>query len=34
VFFRRGSRLITRSYDKAGRPVPVPLNSAADSPKQ
>jgi len=24
VFFRRGSRLITRSYDKAGRAVPVP----------
>jgi NADH dehydrogenase len=36
VFFRRGSRLITRSYDKAGRavPVPLPLNSAAASPKQ
>ncbi|HEV7714106.1 MAG TPA: NAD(P)/FAD-dependent oxidoreductase [Steroidobacteraceae bacterium] len=34
VFFRRGSRLITRSYDKAGRPVPVPLNSATDNPKQ
>jgi NADH dehydrogenase len=34
VFFRRGSRLITRSYDKAGRAVPVPLNSAAPSPKQ
>jgi NADH dehydrogenase len=23
VFFRRGSRLITRSYDKSGRPLPV-----------
>lgn len=36
VFFRRGSRLITRSYDKAGRPVPVPLplNSTESSPKQ
>jgi hypothetical protein len=36
VFFRRGSRLITRSYDKAGRavPVPPPLNSGAASPKQ
>jgi NADH dehydrogenase len=36
VFFRRGSRLITRSYDKSGRavPVPPPLNSAAASPKQ
>jgi len=34
VFFRRGSRLITRSYDKAGRPVPVPLNSPVPGPKQ
>ena len=36
VFFRRGSRLITRSYDKSGRavPVPEPLNSVAPSPKQ
>ena len=36
VFFRRGSRLITRSYDKSGRAVPVApaLNSAAASPKQ
>jgi NADH dehydrogenase len=34
VFFRRGSRLITRSYDKAGRPVPVPLNSAPPGPNQ
>lgn len=34
VFFRRGSRLITRSYDKAGRPVPVPLNSAPHGPNQ
>ena len=34
VFFRRGSRLITRSYDKSGRPVPEALNSGAPSPKQ
>ena len=34
VFFRRGSRLITRSYDKSGRPVPEALNSAAPSPRQ
>jgi NADH dehydrogenase len=34
VFFRRGSRLITRSYDKSGRPVPEALNSAAASPNQ
>ena len=36
VFFRRGSRLITRSYDKSGRavPVPEPLNSVSPSPKQ
>jgi NADH dehydrogenase len=35
VFFRRGSRLITRSYDKTGHAVPpAPLNSPAASPKQ
>jgi NADH:ubiquinone reductase (H+-translocating) len=35
VFFRRGSRLITRSYDKAGHAVPTPsLNSEIASPKQ
>jgi NADH dehydrogenase len=34
VFFRRGSRLITRSYDKSGRPVPEALNSPAASPTQ
>jgi NADH dehydrogenase len=34
VFFRRGSRLITRSFDKSGRPVPEALNSPAASPKQ
>jgi NADH dehydrogenase len=34
VFFRRGSRLITRSYDKSGRAVPETLNSAAASPSQ
>ena len=34
VFFRRGSRLITRSYDKSGKAVPVPLNTAPSSPKQ
>lgn len=34
VFFRRGSRLITRSYDKSGRPVPETLKSAAASPSQ
>ena len=34
VFFRRGSRLITRSYDKSGRPVPETLNSTAVSPNQ
>src|SRR5262249_1823832 len=34
VFFRRGSRLITRSYDKNGRPVQETLNSADKSPKQ
>jgi len=34
VFFRRGSRLITRSYDKSGRPVPEALKSAAASPNQ
>ena len=34
VFFRRGSRLITRSYDKSGRPVQSTLNSPAASPKQ
>jgi NADH dehydrogenase len=34
VFFRRGSRLITRSYDKSGRAVPEALNSAAASPNQ
>jgi NADH dehydrogenase len=34
VFFRRGSRLITRSYDKSGRPVPETLNSAAAGPNQ
>ena len=34
VFFRRGSRLITRSFDKAGQPVPAPLNSPSTSPKQ
>jgi NADH dehydrogenase len=34
VFFRRGSRLITRSYDKSGRPVQSTLNSSAASPKQ
>ena len=38
VFFRRGSRLITRSYDKTGRavpvPAPLPLNSASGSPKK
>ena len=34
VFFRRGSRLITRSYDKSGRAVPEALNSTATSPTQ
>jgi NADH dehydrogenase len=34
VFFRRGSRLITRSFDKSGRPVPEALNSPAASPTQ
>jgi NADH dehydrogenase len=35
VFFRRGSRLITRAYDKTGHAAPpAPLNSAAVSPKQ
>ncbi len=34
VFFRRGSRLITRSYDKSGRPVPEALNSPAAGPSQ
>lgn len=34
VFFRRGSRLITRSYDKSGRPVPQALNSRASGPSQ
>jgi NADH:quinone reductase (non-electrogenic) len=34
VFFRRGSRLITRSYDKAGRALPTPLNSAPPGPRQ
>ena len=33
VFFRRGSRLITRSYDKSGRPLPEALNSAAANPR-
>ena len=32
VFFRRGSRLITRSYDKAGRPVPVPTSMPGPMP--
>jgi NADH:ubiquinone reductase (H+-translocating) len=41
VFFRRGSRLITRTYDKLGRAVPATppadpaaLNSSAAGPKQ
>ena len=34
VFFRRGSRLITRSYDKSGRPVQATLNSPPESPSQ
>jgi NADH dehydrogenase len=34
VFFRRGSRLITRSYDKSGHAVPEALNSPAASPSQ
>jgi NADH dehydrogenase len=34
VFFRRGSRLITRSYDKSGRPMPEALNSQAAGPSQ
>lgn len=34
VFFRRGSRLITRSYDKSGRPVQQTLNSPPASPNQ
>jgi NADH dehydrogenase len=34
VFFRRGSRLITRSFDKSGRPVQETLNSAVAGPKQ
>jgi NADH dehydrogenase len=34
VFFRRGSRLITRSFDKAGESLPAPLNSPSASPKQ
>ena len=34
VFFRRGSRLITRSYDKSGHAVPDTLNSTAANPNQ
>jgi NADH:quinone reductase (non-electrogenic) len=34
VFFRRGSRLITRSYEKSGRAMQERLNSGATSPKQ
>jgi NADH dehydrogenase len=34
VFFKRGSRLITRSFDKAGHAVPAPLNSPSTSPRQ